>query len=250
MTPDQRREQYAADITYGTNNEFGFDYLRDNMAWSVGRPGPARPRLRHRRRGRLDPHRRGAHAADHLRARRTSRRSGTPSSRRWPTRLQAGRRLRGRREEAHRRRPGVRHRAGRGLPRHREPLREREHPARRVPQQRHQGQGAVQARQGLRRHRRRGPHRRRAHRAAARRAAATTRACTRPSRPRRASRSRARTRRSRRSRCRTTSGCTTSSPGMTGTAQTEAAEFMSHLQARRRPDPDEPADDPRWTSRT
>jgi preprotein translocase subunit SecA len=35
MTPDQRREQYAADITYGTNNEFGFDYLRDNMAWTV-----------------------------------------------------------------------------------------------------------------------------------------------------------------------------------------------------------------------
>ncbi|WP_311477753.1 preprotein translocase subunit SecA [uncultured Gulosibacter sp.] len=31
----QRREQYAADITYGTNNEFGFDYLRDNMATSV-----------------------------------------------------------------------------------------------------------------------------------------------------------------------------------------------------------------------
>jgi preprotein translocase subunit SecA len=34
MTPGQRREQYACDITYGTNNEFGFDYLRDNMAWS------------------------------------------------------------------------------------------------------------------------------------------------------------------------------------------------------------------------
>nr|WP_204263400.1 preprotein translocase subunit SecA [Geodermatophilus normandii] len=32
--PAHRREQYAADITYGTNNEFGFDYLRDNMAWS------------------------------------------------------------------------------------------------------------------------------------------------------------------------------------------------------------------------
>ena len=32
MTPAQRREAYAADITYGTNNEFGFDYLRDNMA--------------------------------------------------------------------------------------------------------------------------------------------------------------------------------------------------------------------------
>ena len=34
MTPDERREQYQADVTYGTNNEFGFDYLRDNMAWS------------------------------------------------------------------------------------------------------------------------------------------------------------------------------------------------------------------------
>ncbi|HLQ80108.1 MAG TPA: preprotein translocase subunit SecA [Brachybacterium sp.] len=32
MTPAERREQYAADITYGTNNEFGFDYLRDNMS--------------------------------------------------------------------------------------------------------------------------------------------------------------------------------------------------------------------------
>jgi preprotein translocase subunit SecA len=30
--PDQKRSQYACDITYGTNNEFGFDYLRDNMA--------------------------------------------------------------------------------------------------------------------------------------------------------------------------------------------------------------------------
>jgi preprotein translocase subunit SecA len=32
MSPDQRQPAYAADITYGTNNEFGFDYLRDNMA--------------------------------------------------------------------------------------------------------------------------------------------------------------------------------------------------------------------------
>ncbi|OLO92166.1 preprotein translocase subunit SecA [Actinomyces naeslundii] len=32
QTPAERREQYACDITYGTNNEFGFDYLRDNMA--------------------------------------------------------------------------------------------------------------------------------------------------------------------------------------------------------------------------
>jgi preprotein translocase subunit SecA len=35
QTPAQRREQYEADITYGTNNEFGFDYLRDNMAWQA-----------------------------------------------------------------------------------------------------------------------------------------------------------------------------------------------------------------------
>ncbi|MBX8686013.1 preprotein translocase subunit SecA, partial [Mycobacterium sp. 20091114027_K0903767] len=35
LTPEERRAAYAADITYGTNNEFGFDYLRDNMAHSV-----------------------------------------------------------------------------------------------------------------------------------------------------------------------------------------------------------------------
>jgi len=35
MSPAQRREAYAADITYGTNNEFGFDYLRDNMATAL-----------------------------------------------------------------------------------------------------------------------------------------------------------------------------------------------------------------------
>jgi preprotein translocase subunit SecA len=32
MSPQERRPAYAADVTYGTNNEFGFDYLRDNMA--------------------------------------------------------------------------------------------------------------------------------------------------------------------------------------------------------------------------
>jgi preprotein translocase subunit SecA len=34
QAPPVRREQYLCDITHGTNNEFGFDYLRDNMAWS------------------------------------------------------------------------------------------------------------------------------------------------------------------------------------------------------------------------
>src|SRR5207249_12284292 len=32
MSPEERRPEYAADLTFGTNNEFGFDYLRDNMA--------------------------------------------------------------------------------------------------------------------------------------------------------------------------------------------------------------------------
>ena len=35
LDDNQRREAYAADITYGTNNEFGFDYLRDNMKYDM-----------------------------------------------------------------------------------------------------------------------------------------------------------------------------------------------------------------------
>lgn len=35
MNPSQRKVAYNADITYGTNNEFGFDYLRDNMSWAI-----------------------------------------------------------------------------------------------------------------------------------------------------------------------------------------------------------------------
>ena len=35
LDDDQRRQSYAADITYGTNNEFGFDYLRDNMKYDM-----------------------------------------------------------------------------------------------------------------------------------------------------------------------------------------------------------------------
>jgi preprotein translocase subunit SecA len=37
MTPEERRPAYAADVTYGTNNEFGFDYLRDNMVTELDR---------------------------------------------------------------------------------------------------------------------------------------------------------------------------------------------------------------------
>ncbi|MAG13879.1 MAG: preprotein translocase subunit SecA [Spirochaetales bacterium] len=35
MDPEARRAEYARDVTYGTNNEFGFDYLRDNMRWDA-----------------------------------------------------------------------------------------------------------------------------------------------------------------------------------------------------------------------
>ena len=48
--PDNRRAAYAADITYGTNNEFGFDYLRDNMVHSLGEAVQRGTQLRHRRR--------------------------------------------------------------------------------------------------------------------------------------------------------------------------------------------------------
>ena len=164
QTPEQRREQYAADITYGTNNEFGFDYLRDNMAWQAS-----------------DMVQRGHHFAivdevdsiliDEARTPLIISGPSSGEANRWfgefasvANRLQRGRRLRGRREEAHRRRARARHREGRGLPRHRQPLRVGQHPADLVPQQLDQGEGPVQARQGLRRDERRGAHRRRAHR--------------------------------------------------------------------------------------
>ncbi|MDR2784690.1 MAG: preprotein translocase subunit SecA, partial [Treponema sp.] len=37
MDNERRKQNYACDITYGTNNEFGFDYLRDNMLWDLNR---------------------------------------------------------------------------------------------------------------------------------------------------------------------------------------------------------------------
>ena len=49
------RPSTCADITYGTNSEFGFDYLRDNIVQSARRHGAARPQLLHRGRGRQHP---------------------------------------------------------------------------------------------------------------------------------------------------------------------------------------------------
>ncbi len=163
MTPDERRVAYGADITYGTNNEFGFDYLRDNMAHSVedmvqrghnfaivdevdsilideartpliiSGPADGASQLVHRVRP--------ARAADG---------EGHP--------------LRGRHPQAHRRRARARRRVRRGPARHRQPLRGRQLAAGQLPQQRAEGQGALPARQGLHRPRRRGADRRRVHR--------------------------------------------------------------------------------------
>ena len=66
----ERKVSYNSDITYGTNNEFGFDYLRDNMKFQLANCVAARPQLRHRRRSGFHPDRRSAHAADHFRSQR------------------------------------------------------------------------------------------------------------------------------------------------------------------------------------
>ena len=129
----------------------------------AGRQGPAGPRLRHRRRGRLDPDRRGPHPAHHL----------GPGGRRRQALLQvrlrrpqpaARRGLRGRRGEAHGRAHRGRHRAGRAGPRPRQPVRRGAAEPRAPAHGRAQGQGAVQAGQGLHHPGRRGEDRRRVHR--------------------------------------------------------------------------------------
>ena len=115
-------QQYAADITYGTNNEFGFDYLRDNMAGTLA-----------------DKTQRGHNYAivDEVDSilideARTPLIISRPRRRRrqalLPLRLDrplaaARRRLRGRGGQARRRPARGRHRQGRGRARHREPLR-------------------------------------------------------------------------------------------------------------------------------
>ena len=71
--PEERRKQYEADITYGTNNEFGFDYLRDNMAWGLEECVQRGHHFAIVDEVRLDPGRRGADAADHQRPGRAER---------------------------------------------------------------------------------------------------------------------------------------------------------------------------------
>ncbi len=64
---NERREAYAADVTYGTNNEFGFDYLRDNMKFRLEDMVQRPFNYAIVDEVDFDPDRRGAHAADHFR---------------------------------------------------------------------------------------------------------------------------------------------------------------------------------------
>ena len=121
LTPDERRVAYGADITYGTNNEFGFDYLRDNMAHSLEDLVQRGHNFADRRRGRLDPHRRGPHPADHFRSRgrgvelvQRVRPAGSADG--------EGRPLRGRHPQADDRCARDRRRTRRGPARHRQSL--------------------------------------------------------------------------------------------------------------------------------
>ncbi len=159
----ERQTAYRSDITYGQNNEFGFDYLRDNMKFRLSGLRPARAELRHRRRGGQHPHRRGADAAHHLRPHRGEHRRVLPDRPGHPG-AGPGSGLRARREDPerqpHRRRGGE----GPEAARHLQPLRpERDRDA--APR----GAGPalahpLQARPRLRGEGRRGDHRRRVHR--------------------------------------------------------------------------------------
>ena len=179
MNDIDKQEAYSRDVVYGTNSEFGFDYLRDNLADAIEQQGPARPRLRDRRRGRQHPHRRGAHAADHLRPARAGRRpllqvreagpdDGAGQEARGPRGQVEGLggrlRLRARREAQDGRGDREGRREGREVPRHRQPLPRRERPPRQPPAAGAQGRVALQARRRLRRDRRRGQDHRRVHR--------------------------------------------------------------------------------------
>ena len=227
MPFDPRKDAYDADVTYGTNSEFGFDYLRDNMAVSARRRRPARPPVRDRGRGRLDPHRRGADAAHHLRRARDGRadllrlRARRPAAR-SPFRATPGdpkgaaeagrRRLRVRREVQ----DGRRHPAGRGEGRarapDRQPLRAAEHAARQPPLPGAEGGVALPPRRRVRDPGRRGEDRRRVHRPHHGRPPLERGPAPGGRGEGGRARSRRSTRRSPRSRSRTTSASTRSSP--------------------------------------
>ena len=102
MDPSRRVPCLRGDITYGTNSEFGFDYLRDNMCVRPEDRVQRGHAFAHRRRGRLDPDRRGAYPAHHQRCRNQVER-GLQAVRQDHSAAQRGRRLRARRGQAHHR---------------------------------------------------------------------------------------------------------------------------------------------------
>ncbi len=158
------RAAYACDITYGTNSEFGFDYLRDNLATEHRRDGAAPAHVRDRGRGRLDPRRRGAHAADHRRAAPRSPRTSTTRSRRSSRASRLGDDY----EVDEKRKTAAPTESGRGQgregARHREPLRARLEPDGQPPDPGAARRGAVPQRGRVPRRGRRGQDRRRVHR--------------------------------------------------------------------------------------
>ena len=169
MRPDERRVQYDCDITYGTNTQFGFDYLRDNMAWAS-----------------TELVQRGHHFAivdevdsiliDEARTPLIISGPATGDATRWYAEFaKVVRLLRVERDyevDEKKRTVGV---LETGIEKVEDYLGidnlydSVNTPYVGLPQQRDQGQGAVQARQGLRRAGRRGDDRRRAHRPDARR---------------------------------------------------------------------------------
>ena len=204
---DARREQYNADVTYGTNSEFGFDYLRDNMA------------MRREHMVQRGHYYCIVDEVDSIlidEARTPLIISGAPETAadtyrqfaRVVPRLMPERGLRGRREAAH----GGGHRGGRrqgrARARHRQPLQGLQRRPGQPPDPGAARRGALPEGRRVRRPERRGAHRRRVHRPHPRGPALLAKAFTRPSRPRRRCRSAKRTRRSPPSPCRTTSACT------------------------------------------
>ena len=70
LTDDERREAYGCDVVYGTNNEYGFDYLRDNMKYSLNTMVQRGHNYAIVDEVELDPDRRSAHTADYFRSHR------------------------------------------------------------------------------------------------------------------------------------------------------------------------------------
>ncbi len=168
LDDNERRAAYGCDITYGTNNEFGFDYLRDNMKFELAQMVQRGHNYAIVDEVNFDPRRRSAHAADHFRSARRQVRTV-----RHDRQIHSGDRqgrLRPRRKAAHGHLHRIRQREARAAPARRRaaqgriPLRRRKRRHRPPHQQCAEGAQDVCPRQGLYRAQRRNRHHRRIHR--------------------------------------------------------------------------------------